>query len=129
MLFVNVSSESLNTTHMIGPHSHRYIQPLSSPSSGRSMTSLNLRGGGVFSPELSSVIGGGATKASTAMLSRDGLFARQELLVPVSLLGGLKVVLSLSKSALAFEAALAADTLWIGRTSVAVILGDFSLFA
>ncbi|KAF0639958.1 hypothetical protein FPSE5266_11080 [Fusarium pseudograminearum] len=77
------------------------------------MTSLNLRGGGVFSPELGSVIGGGAAEASTAMLSRDGLFARRELLVPASLLGGLKAVLSLSTSALAFEAALAADTLWI----------------
>lgn len=120
MLFVNVSSESLNTSQMTGPHSHRYIQTLSSPSSGRSMTSLNLRGGGVFSRELSSVIGEGATKASTVMLSRDGLFARQELLVPVPLLGGLKVVLSLSTSALAFEATLAAGTLWIGRTSVAV---------
>ncbi|EKJ68750.1 hypothetical protein FPSE_11081 [Fusarium pseudograminearum CS3096] len=79
------------------------------------MTSLNLRGGGVFSPELGSVIGGGAAEASTAMLSRDGLFARRELLVPASLLGGLKAVLSLSTSALAFEAALAADTLWSVR--------------
>ncbi|KAI1676015.1 hypothetical protein KJE20_14403 [Pyrenophora tritici-repentis] len=83
------------------------------------MTSLTLRGGGVFSPEPGSVIGGDV-EAHTAMLSRDRLFAQQGLLVPAWLLGGLKVFLSLSMSALVFKAAPAADTLWVGRTSVSV---------
>lgn len=67
-------------------------------------------------------------EASMSILSRDGLFTRQELLVLASLLGGLNIVLSLSMSALAFKAATGVDTLWVGRTSVAIQSGDFSIF-
>jgi hypothetical protein len=84
------------------------------------MTSLTLRGGGVFSPELGRNIVGGDADANTAMLLRNGLFARRGLLLLAWLPGGLKVLLSLSISALALEAAPATDTLWIGRTSASV---------
>lgn len=91
------------------------------------MTSLTLFGGGTFSPELGSVIVGGNAEANTAVLSRDGLFGRRELLVPAWLLGGLKVFRSLSTSAFAFEAAPAADTLCVGRISSLSRLGRLGL--
>lgn len=84
------------------------------------MTFLTLCGGGVFSPELGSVIVGGDAEANTVMLSREGLFARRELLMLVWLPGGLKVFVSLSMSALELEAAPTADALWAGRTSISV---------
>jgi hypothetical protein len=41
------------------------------------MTSVTLVSGGSFGPEVGSVSVGGHAVASTAMLSRDGLFARR----------------------------------------------------
>lgn len=43
---------------------------------------LYTHGSDISYPELGSVIGGGDAEASTAILSREGLFALRELLVP-----------------------------------------------
>jgi hypothetical protein len=87
------------------------IQPLSRLASNRSIISLTLCRGSVFSLELSSTIIRGVEEASTVMLLRDGLFGRQGLLVLAWLLDRLKVFLSLSISVLAFEAKEAAGRL------------------
>jgi hypothetical protein len=75
------------------------------------MTSVTLVGGGSFSPELGSVIVGGYAVTSTAMLSRDGLFARRGFLALVWLPEGLNGFRSLSVSGLALDVAPAADML------------------